>query len=179
MIQTGRDRSIAGGGTERRRDSSRLAATPRSGWRKAQAALEMAIVAPFLLLLFLVIADFGRIFFTYLELIGAARAGAQYGAQNQATAVDTGGMENAAAAAAPGLTLTTNTATCYCACQSGTSLTKSSCADTNPVCGSPPPCSDYRLYVQVNTAATFTTLFSYPGVPRVTNLTAESIMRAE
>lgn len=45
-----------------------------------QALAELAIIAPVLLLLMLVAVDFGRLFYTYIQLNNAAREGAAYAA---------------------------------------------------------------------------------------------------
>ena len=51
--------------------------TPRRG----QALVETAIILPILLLLLVVAVDFGRVFFGWVALNGAARVGADYAAQ--------------------------------------------------------------------------------------------------
>jgi Flp pilus assembly protein TadG len=50
---------------------------------KAQGLVEMALVIPVLLLLFMGIFEFGRIFGGYLEISNLAREGARYGAVGQ------------------------------------------------------------------------------------------------
>lgn len=47
---------------------------------KGQSLVEMALVLPILLLLFMGIMDFGRMLFLYAQLANAAREGARYGA---------------------------------------------------------------------------------------------------
>ncbi len=54
-----------------------------------QALVELALITPVLLLLLLVAVDFGRLFFTYIQLNNAAREGAAYGA---ASPTDTSGI---------------------------------------------------------------------------------------
>lgn len=49
----------------------------------AQGLVEMALVIPVLLLLFMGIFEFGRIFGSYLEVANLAREGARYGAVGQ------------------------------------------------------------------------------------------------
>jgi PKD repeat protein len=51
----------------------------RSG-AEAQALAEFALVLPILILLMLIAVDFGRLFFTYIQVNNAAREGAAYGA---------------------------------------------------------------------------------------------------
>ncbi len=50
--------------------------------RRGQALVEFALVLPVLLLLTLVAVDFGRLFFSYIQVNNAAREGAAYGAGN-------------------------------------------------------------------------------------------------
>src|SRR5688572_27017420 len=49
------------------------------------AIVELAVVGPLLVLMVLGVADFGRVLYTSIILSHAARAGAQYGAQTNAT----------------------------------------------------------------------------------------------
>jgi Flp pilus assembly protein TadG len=164
----------------------------RARWSAGQSATEMALVLPVLLLLLVAITDAGRMFYTYLEVVGAARAGAQQGAQ---TIVTAGCITPIITAAQNGANLpVTATATAYCCCSSGsactnfgTTITSSNtatyCGDsTTPhetSCGAVPPCSDWRKYVQVNTTATFTTLINYPGIKSSYTFNGQTIMRAQ
>ncbi len=154
-----------------------------TAWRRGQSAVELALAAPLLALLLVVVGDGGRMFFTYLEVVGAARAGAQYGAQTLVTATDNSGMQTHALSAAPNLSGLTATATNYCCCQSGSTCANFGTSNTTSTtdttsCGVKPSCSDWRKYVQVNTTATFTTLVKYPGLPSSLTFKAESILRA-
>ena len=156
--------------------------------------MEMALVLPVLALLLVAITDAGRLFYTYLEVIGAAREGAQEGAQTIVTAGCITPMQTAVVAAAGNLTGLTATATAYCCCGSGSSCTNfgdtitssntaSYCGDSltpyETSCGEVPPCSDWRKYVQVNTTATFTTLLNYPGIQSSYTFNGQTIMRAQ
>lgn len=60
------------------------------------AIVELAVVAPLLLLMVLGVADFGRVLYTSIILSHAARAGAQYGAQTNGTTGDSAGIREAA-----------------------------------------------------------------------------------
>ena len=51
---------------------------------RGQALVELALITPVLLLLLLIAVDFGRLFFTYIQLNNAAREGAAYGAASPA-----------------------------------------------------------------------------------------------
>jgi hypothetical protein len=52
--------------------------------KRAQAAVEMALILPFLTLLTLGAADLGRAFYLHLEITGASRAGMRSGIQGTA-----------------------------------------------------------------------------------------------
>ena len=51
------------------------------GVSRGQSMVELALVLPLLVLLMLIAIDFGRIYFSYIEINNAAREGAKYGAQ--------------------------------------------------------------------------------------------------
>ena len=57
--------------------------------------VEMALVLPLLLLIGVAVADFGRAFYWGITLSQAARAGTAYGAQSNAKAGDSAGIEQA------------------------------------------------------------------------------------
>ncbi len=162
-------------------------------WSAGQSAAELALVLPVLALLLVAITDAGRMFYTYLEVVGAARAGAQEGAQTVVTAGCISPMQSAATGAA-NLTGITATATSYCCCSSGSSCVNfgvtinsansaSYCGNSltpdETSCGEKPPCSDWRKYVQVNTTATFTTLLNYPGIQSSYTFNGQTILRAQ
>jgi Flp pilus assembly protein TadG len=148
-----------------------------------QAMVEMAMMAPVLLLILITIIDFGRVMYFYMGVTGAARAGAQYGAQSISTAADTTGMVKAAKANAPasadGFTMNTPTASEICKCADGTALT---CGPPLTLVGGaaiPSTCTDIRIYVKVQTSGTFKTLLNYYLIPNTANLTGLSEMRAQ
>jgi Flp pilus assembly protein TadG len=134
----------------------------RENLREAQGGtslLEMAFMLPILLLLIMVAVDFGRAYFITIEVSNAALAGAQYGALNPA---DTAGMQTAASADAADVPLMTATATSGCMCADGTGTPQVPCNLASlPTCG-----SGTRLvnFVTVNTQATYTPFFSFPGI---------------
>jgi Flp pilus assembly protein TadG len=166
----------------------------RTRWSAGQSATEMALVVPVLLLLLVAITDAGRMFYTYLEVVGASRAGAQQGAQTIVTAGCITPIHDAAVAAAPNLPGITATPTTYCCCASGSTCTPfgvtinsantatycgNSLTPFETSCGAKPGCSDWRKYVQVNTTATFTTLINYPGIQSSYTFNGQTIMRAQ
>lgn len=132
------------------------------------AMVEFAIVAPVMILLLVGLVEFGR--FAYFSIIvgNAARAGAQYGAQNLVVANDAAGMENAALADGQNISGLTAVATHLCQCADGTA---SSCL------GSDCPGSHRIAYVQVTATGTFSSLFRYPGLPATFNVSNTVEMR--
>jgi Flp pilus assembly protein TadG len=146
------------------------------GWRDrklggaspGQSLAEFAMVAPVLMLLLVGVADFGRVFYTAIELNNAARAGTQYGIQSPANGADTAGMIQAAENDASSISGVSATASEYCECPDGTTQ---ACSST--------PCADMRVYVEVDTSATFNTLLNYPGIPASVSLTGKSVVRQQ
>src|SRR6516165_4253834 len=65
-------------------------------WARGQSLVELAISLPVLVLLFLAAADFGRLFYMWIAVNNAARAGAQYGSQTLVTAANSASMIQAA-----------------------------------------------------------------------------------
>ncbi len=132
--------------------------------------VELAVVIPVLISLLVVVSDFARVFYTYLEVGAAARAGAQYGAQNRVTAGDNSTMQTTAINAAPDLTGMTATATSYCTCSDGGATV--SCASSGCV-------ATIQLFVKVTTNTTFKTLYSFPGIPSSVALQAIAITQVK
>jgi Flp pilus assembly protein TadG len=126
----------------------------------------MGLLVPVIAMLLVISSDWGRVFFARMELIGAARAGAAYGAQNQITAANYSTMESTATSAAPDVKSVTATATSFCTCSTGGSVS----------CTSPGSCTQVDVFVQVDTYATFTTILKYPGVPSSVPLHATAIL---
>ena len=56
---------------------------------RGQSYVELALALPVLALILVVAADFGRLFYSSVEVINAARAGAQYGSNSVVTAANT------------------------------------------------------------------------------------------
>jgi PKD repeat protein len=67
------------------------AVTPRTSRWHGQSVVEFAIVLPLFMLILLITIDFGRMFFSYVQLNNAAREGAAYAAANP---TDTSGIAN-------------------------------------------------------------------------------------
>jgi len=147
--------------------------TPRGHSRTArgQSYVELALALPALAIILVVAADFGRLFYTYLEVINAARAGAQYGANSVITAADASGMT--AAAKQDGVNvpnLTVNVSQCTC----GTA-TATIAACSSDFCKNDPQGN----YVVINAQAPFSTMVKYPGVPSSITLKSQAVMQLQ
>lgn len=139
---------------------------------KAQAGValvEFALLMPLLSLLLIGIVEFARFEYYSILVANAARAGVQYGAQNLITADDTTDMNSAATSDEGSLsTIKVTSSGHYCKCADGTTST----------CLSGDCSSSHRLtYVFVDTSGTFTSLFSFPGIPSTFTVTSDAVLQ--
>jgi len=123
---------------------------------RGAAAVELAVVVPFLALLLVGIADFGRANITSSVVAHAAEAGALYGAQDSASAYNSAGIETAATQDAGDVGSITVASRPYCTC---TSSSEVSCSSSCGAYGIP------RMYVSVRVSKRLDLTFPYPGVP--------------
>lgn len=135
------------------------------------AAVELAIVLPVLLLLAIGVADIGRVFFTGITVVNAARAGAQYGAQSTATSADTVGMNLVATQDAADAGAITVSSRSFCRCDAG-EIADCSTGD----CG---VYGLYRLYVEVTATRAVPLVFTYPGFANPVTLTRAATFRVQ
>jgi Flp pilus assembly protein TadG len=119
-------------------------AHPRSG----AASVELAVLAPYLCLVFVLAVDYGRIFYFSLTVNNCARNGAVYASQDAAHALDTDNITRVSKLDFPSYL-------------QDSSLNVSSTTDstTSPT------------WVEVTVTYNFTTLTNYPGIPSTTTLT--------
>lgn len=147
-------------------------ASPRD--ESGQSLIETAFTASLLALLLAAAVDFGLAFYKNIEVKGAARAGASYGATDPG---DTIGMQNAAKAAAGDITSDSKfsaTASWGCECYSGSTPTipgPDSC--TAPSCG-----ENVVDYVSVTVSDQYTPLFPWPGISSTLSMSSTVTMRA-
>jgi Flp pilus assembly protein TadG len=138
--------------------------------RNGHSMVEMAVVAPVLALMLVIGTDFGRLYYTNIEVANAARAGAQYGSQSLIAAADSPGMSTAAKTDASNLTgLSVNAKQCTCMTSTSVAACNASYCTNNP----------QATFVEVDTQTTFHTILNYPGVPSSIALTGKAIMRVE
>ena len=135
------------------------------------ALIEMALTTPLLILLLLGAGDYCRMMYFGITLSHGARAGAQYGAQSLGHTGDVTGIRNAAQAEANEIGTITTTTERICKCLDGTVV---NCATGT--------CGTYgvpQVAVRVTCTKTFTTLVSYPGIPRNTPMTRVAELRVK
>lgn len=133
------------------------------------AIVELALVAPFLILLTIGIIDIGRFARESITIGNAARAGAQYGAYTSTNSTDTVGIASAAQSDATDIALaaTDVSSSTYCSCGGTPGVTVTDCNPT-PTCAN----SDHiDLFVRVTVSKSFTSLITYPGIPTTHTLT--------
>jgi Flp pilus assembly protein TadG len=132
-----------------------------------QAMVEMAVAVPVLVLLLLAATDFGRLFYTNIEVANAARAGAQYGSQSLISAANSAGMAAVAKDDASNLSnLTAVGSQCTCMASANVAACPASYCASNP----------NATFVEVDTSTTFNTIVKYPGIPSRVTLSGKAVM---
>jgi Flp pilus assembly protein TadG len=157
--------------------------------QRGSSSVELAFALPLLVAIVVGTVDFARVFYWDMALTSAARAGAQWGAQNTTNAVNTTTMRTTALASAsadiPSLLLTDITASCQLQCapdapnvpdfNSGVPTPSASCGAVNPSCTS----GHLTWKVSVTVSKTFTTRARYPGIPSSIAIARTVTMRAQ
>ncbi|HBI42058.1 MAG TPA: hypothetical protein DDY78_04255 [Planctomycetales bacterium] len=121
--------------------------------RPGAAAVELAVVSPFLVFLFVIAVDFGRIFYFSQTIENCARNGAIYGSNLTTAQSPYSNIQQAALADAENL---------------NPQPTVTSATGTD---------ASGNAYVQVTVAWQFKTITTYPGVPSPVNLSRTVQMR--
>lgn len=139
-----------------------------AGSTSGQALVELSVGLSLLVLIVLGAVEFGQVIYTGIQVSDAAKAGVQYGAQNQGTAADSNGIELAAQADAPTLTGLQVTPSKSCACSDGSAST---CLNTD--------CSTSHLEetLIVNTQYTVTPIIRLPGFGSSFTLKGQAIQK--
>ena len=153
--------------------------------RSGAAAVEFALMAPFLLGLMIPLADVGAYVYSYMQIQLAAQAGAEYAARH---GWDPTGIQNAVIAAAPSLNLQlvdnnflapgnsdvlpapfTPANVQFCGCASGTTITQTpappaTCPNPRPTCPGTNPPVTAGVYYTVGAQTFYHTIsgFRYP-----------------
>lgn len=133
-----------------------------------QALVETALIIPLLTTLLIGSAELARVAYAAIEVSNAARAGAQYGAQNGFTVSDSTGIQTAASSDASNLSGFSATSSYTCACSDGSAST---CQPTD--CAN----SHIEETLTVNTQATIDPLIHLPGLPTKYTLKGQAIQK--
>jgi Flp pilus assembly protein TadG len=154
------------------------------GSESGQSLVEVALMLPFLLLLALGVIEIGRYAYASILVANAARAGAAYGSQNHFTAANptTTTYPNGIIVAAADNDFKNNgqpvsnltvTKAYLCQCDNaGTFTTLANC--TTGVC---PAGQHEEVSLTVTATGTFSSLFSYPGIPPSISVTKSATLR--
>jgi Flp pilus assembly protein TadG len=138
----------------------------------AGAVIEFAVIIPVLVLLAIGVVDFGRAFFTGIAVASAARAGAQYGAQDViATSADTAGMRVAAENDAHDIGTITVSTNRVCKCTNGASIA------CNGSCGG--SYDKPEVFVTVKVTKAYSMILRYPGIPSTLTFRDSATFRAQ
>jgi Flp pilus assembly protein TadG len=155
------------------------------GDNSGQSIIEMALLAPLLILLLLGAAEYGRLYYIGIEVTNAAHAGVEYGTQNPNYAALGNNANIQLAAFNDELDLVNKNVNALGVL---TPLTTSSIT-VQQLCASlysddpfhTPPCSTTSpnpiQYVYVQTQVTVASLYSVYGFPRTHTLHGSAIMR--
>jgi Flp pilus assembly protein TadG len=120
------------------------------------SGIEFAILAPVLVFMFIMTADFGLGVYTKMEVEAAVQAGAEYASLNGYNSSSiTSAVSNATNVS--GLTVTP-APNQFCGCPSSTGVATATCGST---CASGDAAG---TYVNVGAQATYTTLLTYPAI---------------
>jgi Flp pilus assembly protein TadG len=132
------------------------------------ALIEAALTLPILFLLLLGATQFAMIEYQAIEVTNAANAGAQYGTSSPALAKDVTGIRLAATMDAANIAISTPTVSISCICSNGGAST---CANTD--CAS----SHIEQILTVQTQATYTAPFRWPGLPTTFTLNGVAVRK--
>src|SRR5947207_6900443 len=129
-----------------------------------QALVELAFMAPILVLLLIGVIEIGRYAYISILVGNAARAGAAYGSRSIPNSGDGTGISNAANNdfLSNGMTGLTTTATTTCGCDIGGTISSDTQGNCNP--SSPPACSGHWVVrLHVTSTGQFDGLFKFVG----------------
>jgi Flp pilus assembly protein TadG len=153
----------------------------RQGWmvrlwrlwrqRRGNAALEMALIGPLLVVLMIGAADYGAAVYQKMQVQHAAQAGAEYALRNGFVSTSIVSAVTAATNLA-GVSATPAPAQ-SCGCASGTTITAATCGASCPAGGTA------GVYVTVSAQGTYTTILPYPGIPSSFTFNAASTVRIQ
>lgn len=150
-----------------------IAARRRVFWRHAggAAAVELALIAPFLLIGAVGVADVGLPIWRRMQVQSAAQAGAHFAATN---GFDAAAISQAVAASTNFAAISASPApTQFCGCPSGTDVAPASCGSN---CASGDEAGEY---VRVQTMAQATRILGWPSASGGLTLTGRATIRVK
>jgi Flp pilus assembly protein TadG len=139
----------------RRGSHSPGGARPQRRLDRAQSLVEFALVFPVLLVLALAAVDYGRAYFDYISVTNAARNGASYASTGAEAPSDTAGIRSAVLNEMGDV-------------QDKDSVVVTVATGTD---------SSGKMYAKVTVQHTFSTIFSWPGLPTSVPIQRSVLMR--
>jgi Flp pilus assembly protein TadG len=137
-----------------------------------QSLIEVYVILPILMLILVGAVEMGRVAYASIEVMNAAAAGVQYGAQNPITAGDSAGINVVAQNDAADITLSSVNASRTCVCSApGSSVI--ACPTTGTVCSG----SNLETILTVTTQASFNPGFRLPGFPASFTLQGKAVQK--
>ena len=157
--------------------------------QSGQTLLEVALLTPLLLLLLLGVIEMGRYAYIGILVGNAAHAGAMYGSENAGNSADTAGIQTAAdndfqnnGQSISNLTVISSNS---CGCDNGGTVSglTNACSTTadpnlpNTISACQNGGGHWVIMCNVEAKGTFSSLFSYPGIPSSITIDRTAIMR--
>jgi Flp pilus assembly protein TadG len=128
------------------------------------------VILPLFILFAVGAAEFGRLYFASITIANAARAGAQYGAQDTSHSTDFAGINAAAQNEAGDLGTINSFPSTFCRCPDGTA----------PACSA--SCGSYgapQVFVKDSVTKSITLFMRYPGLPASITVRKVAIFRVQ
>lgn len=140
---------------------------------EGQDMVELALVAPILILLFTGIYVLGYYAYYAIEVRNAAHAGAIYAMQSSTTATDTGNITLYSQRDVPEKNITVTPSNYYVClgALNGTHYTAATDAAAS--------CTSYQMMVRVQTSLALDTPLAVPGLPASITLSGNSVMEVQ
>ncbi len=134
------------------------------------AAVELAVVVPFLLLLVAGVVDYGRAYYTATTVANAARAGAEYGARDPAFTNDTAAMNAFAQADGQEAGTISFTTKRYCECAGG--VPQNSCGMCTGVVAP-------FVFIEVSASKNVSMFLAFPGLPSTLQIVRKATFQSQ
>jgi hypothetical protein len=138
----------------------------------AQSLIEVYVVLPIMMFILVGAVEMARVGYASIEVMNAASAGVQYGAQNPVTAMDSAGILVAAQKDAANITVTLGSGSPTRSCTCSTSP-PTACATTGTAC----PGSNPETTLTVTTQTSFNPGFHLPGFPTSFTLQGTAVQK--